>query len=40
MSDDSHGQLHSIEFQCRGLCHVLNKERYKLLSLVPKRQWK
>ena len=40
ISDGSHGQLHSIEFHCRRLCHALHTERYKLLSLVPKRQRK
>lgn len=33
-------QWHSIEFHCRRLCHILHCERYKLLSLVPKRQRK
>ena len=40
ISDGSHGQLHSIEFHCRRLCHALHTERYKLLSIVPKRQRK
>ena len=33
-------QLHSIEFHCRRLCHTLHCERYKLLSLIPRRQRK
>ena len=31
-------QLQSIEFHCRRLCHALHCERYKLLSLVPRRR--
>ena len=33
-------QLQSIEFHCKGLCHILHCERYKLLSLVPRGQRK
>ena len=33
-------QLHSIEFHCRRLCHTLHYGRYRLLSLVPRRQRK
>ena len=35
--DGSHGQLHSIEFHCRRLCHALHTERYKLKGAKKKK---